>query len=512
MVVLAILSIGGAAAPAAAELVGPVSGTVRSAGAPVANAWVTLMPVTPTGDWAGKPVQTTTDRDGRYQFSDVSAFQVKVQVRAPSFSGLATTYWPDAYSFATAGTLLVASSGSTADVDLPVGGSISGRVVDADTGAPILGARVLAHVDAPPGWEQVGSAGPSPGPGLFVIDGLPPAPVALQARPPVGSNHLGQWHDGAGFYGEAEPVQPGTTGLIIGLREGGQVGGVVRDDQGVAVPGAAVTIVGCAALCPMAAVTDDSGAYRVTGVPPGPGLRAYAEATEAGLLSRWYTDRGQRRDSFDLTRGQVRNDLDFALTAGAVAIGRVLDGQTGAPIPGVTVDLVDVDNPLNSYLSRGVDARGAGAALGPRDQPGSAADPSQAPSVAGSGPARPRPGQASEFVIGPVPPGEYWLIVYPGSENGDYLPVEVVARTGLDGAGLIDLGRGERAEFTLSLARQRTPAVSAVGVGGSSARADGPARGDLEDAPPDPGASAGWPGLFAGFLGADGAGLLGLGA
>ena len=509
-----VLVSAGLAAPASAELVGPVSGTVRAAGVPVANAWVFLMPVTPTGDWAGKPVQTTTDRDGRYQFSDVYALHVKVKVRAPSFSGLATTYWPDAHSFAAAGTLRVASSGSTADVDLAVGGSVSGRVVDADTGAPILGAQVLAHLDAPPGWEQVGSAGLTTGPGQFVIDGLPPAPVALQVRPPVGSNHLGQWYDGAGFYGEADPVRPGTTGLVIGLREGGQVGGVVRDDQGAVVPGAAVTIVGCPALCPMSAVSDDSGAYQVTGVPPGPGLRAYAEAAEAGLLSRWYTDPGQERDSFDLARGQVRDDLDFALTAGAVAIGRVLDGQTGEPIPGVTVDLVDVDNPLNSYLSRGVEAGGADP--GARGQPGSVVDPSQTPSAAGPGPARPRPGLASQFVIGPVAPGEYSLIVYPGTENGDYLPVELVASTGLDGAGLIDLGRGERAEFTVSLARQRTPAGSgageAGGAGDAGAQGDGPALGELEDAPPDPGASAGWPGLFAGFLGADGAGLLGLGA
>ena len=163
-----ILSIVGLATPASAEPVGSVSGTVRSAGVPVANAWVSLMPVTPTGDWAGKPVLTTTDRDGRYEFSDLYASHVKIQVRAPSFSGLASAYWPDAYSFATAGTLRVASSGRLADVDLPASGSVSGRVVDADTGAPVLGARVLAHVDAPPGWEPVGSVGLAPGPGQFV--------------------------------------------------------------------------------------------------------------------------------------------------------------------------------------------------------------------------------------------------------------------------------------------------------------------------------------------------------
>ena len=464
---VAILSIAGVASPVSAELVGSVSGTVRAAGAPVANAWVSVMPVTPTGDWAGRPAQTTTDQDGRYEFRDLYALQVKIQVRAPSFSGLASTYWPDAYSFARAGTLRVDSSGSTADVDLPVSGSISGRVVDADTGEPLVGARVLAHVDAAPGWEPVGSAGLAPGPGQFVIEGLPPVPVALQVRAAEGSNHLGQWYDGAGFFGAADPVAPGTTGVVIRLREGGEVSGVVRDDQGVAVPGASVTIIGCPALCPMVAMTDDSGAYRMTAVPPGPGLRAYADAAGAGLLSRWYAAPGQKGDtSFDLARGQVRSDLDFALTAGAVARGRILDGQTGEPIGGVSVDLVDVDNPLNSYVSRGVE------------------DPDRTSA------------SATEFVIGPVPPGKYSLIVYPGTGNSDFLPVELVAGSGLDAAGLIDLARGERAQFTLSLARQRMPEGEGVSQLASQ---------------PEPVGSAGWPGLFGGFLVSEGASFLRLG-
>ncbi len=83
-----------------------------------------------------------------------------------------------------------------------------------------------------------------------------------------------------------------------------------------------MTIIGCPALCPMAALTDDPGAYRITGVPPGPGLRAYADAAAAGLLSQWYTAPGQAGDtSFDLAAGEVRSDLDFALTAGAVVGG-----------------------------------------------------------------------------------------------------------------------------------------------------------------------------------------------
>jgi hypothetical protein len=267
--------------------------------------------------------------------------------------------------------------------------------------------------------------------------------------------------------------------------------------------------VGCPALCPMAALADESGTYRVHGVPPGPGLRAYADAAAAGLLNAWYAAPGQVGDtSFDLARGQVRDDVDFALTAGAVAIGRILDGQTGGPLRGVSVDLVDVGNPLNSYVSRGVEDPDAASAA-PTAQ-ASVSDPSVTPSAAGSAPAQEPPARPAELVIGPVPPGEYSLIVYPGAENSDYLPVELVASTGLDGAGLIDLGRGERAQFTVSLARQRMPAAG----GPAQAGADGDGAGSAEPVggQPEPAGSRGWPGLFGGFLVPGSSGFLQLGS
>jgi hypothetical protein len=398
----------------------------------------------------------------------------------------------------------VQPSGSTADVELVAGGSISGQVVDADTGAPIVGARVLAHVDAPPGWESVGSAGLAPGPGQFVIDGLPPVPVALQVRAPQGSNHLGQWFDGAGFFGEADPVQPGTTGIVVRLREGAQVGGVVRDDRGGPVAGAAVTVIGCPALCPMAALTDDTGLYRINGIPPGAGLRAFVDAAAEGLLDRWYTAPGQRGDStFDLVAGQVRGDVDFVLTAGAVVVGKVLDEQTGQAIPGISIELVDVDNPLRSHLSRAVGSPGVQSLATPAAPSSS---PSTSPGASDPGRTPPALDQAAEVAIGPVPPGRYTLVVYPGAENSDYLPVELVASTGLDAAGQIDLARGERARFTVTLARQRTSTQGGPGPGGAQDGAPPtPAPGAGQ---PDPVGSSGWPGLFAGFLATGGSGLL----
>ena len=493
---LGLLLLPGPAAPAAAELVGSVSGTVRAAGGPVAIAWVTLMPVTPTGDWAGQPMQTTTDQLGRYVFGDLSAHHVKIQVRAPSFSGLASTYWPQAYSFATAGILRVAASGSTADVDLPVGASVSGRVVDAATGDPVPGAHVTAHVDAAPGWEPVGSAGLASGPGQFVIDGAAAGPGRPAGAPRGGEQPPGAvvrrcWVPRRGGSGPARDL--GTSS--IRLREGGEISGVVRDDRGDAVPGAVVTLMGCPALCPLVASTDGTGAYRINGVPAGPGLRAYADAAHAGLLNGWYAGPGQSGDtSFDLAAGQVRSDLDFALIEGCRRRRRILDGETGVPLTGVSVDLVDVGNPLNSYLSR-VGMTPGGTCLRGGDGPGRRATPAASRSPPSLSQCR------SEFVIGPVPPGQYSLIVYPGRANRDYLPVAVVGSAGLDGPGLVDLApwRTRRGHDEPGPAGGAASARTAVV--GSAATA--PPGGD----PARPVPSAGWPGLFGGFLAPEGCGL-----
>ena len=256
---------------------------------------------------------------------------------------------------------------------------------------------------------------------------------------------------------------------MIRLREGGQVSGVVRDDLGREVAGAAVTIMRCPCVCPMTVVTDDEGAYRITGVPAGPGLRAFVDATDVGLLSQWYGASGPGGGTqFDLAAGEVLDAIDFALTRGAVLMGRVVDGQTGAPIPGASAVLADVDDPRRSFLARVVEDPGA------------------------------PPPTSPAFTFGPVPPGQYSLIVYPGSRNGDYLPVQWVGSAGFDGAGLVDLHRGERAEVSVRLARQRVPEQGAADVGSPAAGGDAGC----------PGPSAGWPGLYGGFLVADGAGFL----
>ena len=78
-----------------------------------------------------------------------------------------------------------------------------------------------------------------------------------------------------------------------------------------------------------------------------------------------------------------------------------------------------------------------------------------------------------------------------------------MASPGLDGAGLIDLARGERAEFTVSLVRQRMPVAGSPGATGADT--DGVGVGAPRPASPSQRAHRGGPGLFGGFLVPEGA-------
>jgi hypothetical protein len=516
---LVLLGLLGLPTPASAALVGSISGVVTAGGEPLANVWVSAVPVTPTGDWAGRGFVTSTDARGQYRFPDVYVPHVKVQARAPALSGLASTYWPRAFSFAAAEVLGVASSGSIADIELAPGGSVSGAVVAESSGAPVPGARVSAYLADDLGSEPVGSPGLTQGPGRFVIDGLPPVPVVLYAAAPPTGNLLGRWFDDADFAGAATALDGGSaaTGLRIPLAEGGEVTGTVRDDTGRPVAGARVTLTRCPGLCPLVASTDERGDFRIGSIPAGRGLMVHVSAADQGLLEEWYRRPGDRREArLDLAPGGSRAGLDVVLSRGAFLSASIVDADSGAAVPGVSAELQSSSDPLLGYLPGTRDrllVRGGSPML---SSTGAGEDPERDPRDAEPGP-DPRPGAngqrgragpgaaAGGFVIGPVPPGEYRLVLYPGYDNRRYVPVVWGSPTGIDRTGVIRLRAGEQAQVVVPLVPARGDrgadgcASDPTGRWPSGCRGDQRAAAGGSTAAPDPAAPA-WPGLPAGFL------------
>jgi hypothetical protein len=168
---------------------------------------------------------------------------------------------------------------------LPQGtGSISGRVLTADTGRPVKRARVMVL-----GGGRAGRGATTDDQGRYTITDLGAGNYTV-----TGSKN--------GFvdaiYGQRRPQQPGTPVTIadaqaaanidLRLTRGGVVTGTVHDEDGEALARAVVTVhryqyVGGERQLRPAGTdqTDDRGQYRVFGLPPG---EYYVSATTAGQL------------------------------------------------------------------------------------------------------------------------------------------------------------------------------------------------------------------------------------
>ncbi len=496
---IAALLVGGIQPPAAATLVGELSGTVTGGGVPLPNVWVTLTPVSETGEASGNPKRTLTDGAGRYEFPELYDPDVKIHVRAPLLGDLVDTWWPSAHTFAQAGIIEISDWPVTADVELPVGGSVSGRVVDSATGAPVPDARVTALVADSPQSGAVGRATGGQPPGGFELAGLPPVALKLRVQLPTGSAHLpvdpNEWSEGIRVDGARS-----TTGLTIGLRRGATISGTVRDDAGTPVEGAMIRVVGCMPNCPLIVASDSAGAYRVTGVWPGKRLGVVAWKGDQ-LVRQWYPRRDNASMATDIALdvGDELDGIDFALRRAAFLTVSVSAEDSGDPLAGAIVLLVSTADSFTRHF-----------ALRVKDRPGT-------------------------MHLGPVNPGTYTLSVLPGRTNPDYAALGAESGPGAS-AQVITLRPEDDVDVAVAL--PRAPGTSRVGAGGSGASgsgADGSGAPVSEDSPPAGQATqmprdartgagtgcratgdqprlsgspaqapTGWPGLSAGFLAHDG--------
>ena len=429
--------------PASAGDFGSVSGVVTAGGAPLTAAWVVLTPVTATGDWAGESLQVVTDGAGRYTFEDVGAAYVKVHVRSPLIGDFVATYWPGVYTFSQAGTIPVPAAGFVADIDLPAGRSIEGRVVAEDTGEPVEGAQLVARIAGAAWADPAGRFEPAGGPGGFRVSGLPPVPIRLHVQVPATSPFLGDgyWSDGTPA-GRRVDAPGDVAGLVIRLPRGGELSGRVLDGMGRAVAGATVRIEDCLYGCPPDATSDGSGAYRIRGIAPS--TRMIVHVWAPGMIDQWY-DRANdwiAATPITLAAGEVHSGVDFVLTRGGLLIGQVLAGDTGRPLTGVPAYLQAVADPSRRYFAYFL-----------HDDP-------------------------DRYRIGPVPPGTYRLVLLPNSSQTTYRPARWLTTTGIASSGVIRFDPGQESEVVVTLARTQPSA-------------------------PDCPGTRGWQGLFRGFLDPD---------
>jgi hypothetical protein len=230
----------------------------------------------------------------------------------------------------------------------PLTSSIQGRVTTSDTGAPIRGAEVRLSMDG-----RFSRLVTTNGEGRFELRNLPAGEYRLTVSK-------------AGFttleYGQRRPFETASTIALgegqsatgnVALIRGGAIFGRVLDEFGDPSVGTRVQVLrnraesGGRRLLPvgMADQTDDTGAFRIYGLPPG----EYYVAASTGLIDAikrdppvYYPGTMSFAEAQPITLGAGADaSADFQIVdvaRGATVSGVVLT-SSGAPAPGAMVNL-----------------------------------------------------------------------------------------------------------------------------------------------------------------------------
>ncbi len=254
------------------------------------------------------PVQAFADQQGGYEIPQVPSGRFRLAVRKAGFVPL---MFPERE---------MPSPPAPVDlgaVSLRPGVALSGLVVDANTGIPIVDAEVgvLSNDQL---WRSTSDAQ-----GRFVIrDLMPDSRIRLYARADGFTEEL------TGMIEVARRDAP----IRLEMGRSATMSGVVTDSSGYPVARAVVTLFGFqpgrSAAVTRNRVADAQGRFAFREVPPG---RVFVSASGKGYAPSLYAP-------FELEPGQDLEGVGISLKGGATISGRIIDPR-GMPLAGASIGL-----------------------------------------------------------------------------------------------------------------------------------------------------------------------------
>ena len=331
---------------------GTISGIVRDADTGLPIAGVNVAADTEQG---GSYTDDQTDADGRYAVTGLTPGQYRVWASGQDqeyirlhFNGQLS--WDDADAIPIDG----AEEVTGADFNLSIGATISGRVIDGDTGLPVSGLGVSADQDR-------GGAGAYTGTdarGEYVLAGLAPGTYRVRTNPQdseATQAYVQEYYNKTSQYEDAELITVASRAEISGIDFTVRVGGTITGRVVDAATGLPVSDVGIYADSAeggdgAGAATDFDGRYAIAGLGPGR-YRVGVDAGQMGYIDVEYDDRQpwEEADLVTIVGSQSVTGIDFRLGVGAIISGTVTDAETGLPIEGVSVNADFADGGGASY-------------------------------------------------------------------------------------------------------------------------------------------------------------------
>ncbi|HSX26867.1 MAG TPA: carboxypeptidase regulatory-like domain-containing protein [Chlamydiales bacterium] len=280
-----------------AQPVGTIAGTVRDA--------VTLRPISGAtiNIFSGVTLITSllTDPNGQYEVPEFAPGNYTVSATA------------NGYQTQLQGATVAANTTTTVNFALDSDpGTIAGRVTDATTGDPIVGATIRIYTT-----EILVAAALTDSDGNYEIPNLAPDTYSVTAFKP---NYQ------LGVVGAVVVTAGQTTVVNLALASNpGTISGTVRDSGATPIPGATVIVLQGTTLV-NSTLTDVNGSYTVPGLAPGTyTVLAFAQGYRAAFATKTV-----------MAGMTTTSDFNLNSLPGAIA-GTVTDGCTGGPSPGTVI-------------------------------------------------------------------------------------------------------------------------------------------------------------------------------
>ncbi len=224
------------------------------------------------------------------------------------------------------------------DFALNLGATISGTVLDSETGLPIAD----AEVDAVPDGRGRGSTANTDATGFYTLRGIAPGAYRIIVRA-ASQGYFVQFFEDALRWDDAQLITVGSAegieGIDLGLRLGATIAGRITDaDTGLPIAGVLVEAVNISGGENAWGRSDPDGAYTVKGVAPGT-YHILTHPESPDYIQQYYQNVIFEADGHPvgIVGPEEVHGIDFVLKLGAAISGRVVDGSTGQPIPNMEI-------------------------------------------------------------------------------------------------------------------------------------------------------------------------------
>lgn len=295
---------------------------------------------------------TNTGSNGTYEIDGLPTGNYQLLFRPGSGEDYVYQYYPGKANAAASQPVSVTAGQVTSHIDatLATAATVSGKVTDAATGAPVSGAHVYVNEygGGYPSYVYTNYATTDAN-GNWSIPGFATGTYQVQFAPPYPSNYASQYYNAV--IGEDPPTPltltagSTTSNIDAALSAGGQISGTVTDGTtGSAAPGVGVAAYDQAGEQFAYANTDSSGHYSLTGLAPSASYRVeFFPGPGSSLASQFYTSGAtlQTATPVAVMVGQTTANIDETLGEGGSIAGVVTDAATGFPLGGDNVLLTD---------------------------------------------------------------------------------------------------------------------------------------------------------------------------